>query len=29
MKGGVSEGAARERDPLNTTISNLNQHIVA
>ena len=29
MKGGASEGAAREGDPLNTTISNFDQHIIA
>lgn len=29
MKGGASEGAAREGDPLNTIISNFDQHIIA
>lgn len=29
MKGGASERAAREGDPLNTTISNFDQHIIA
>lgn len=29
MKGGASEGAAREGDPLNTTVSNFDQDNIA